>query len=127
MCGWGAVGPKGNPTQKAMKFVSNNRGLLNSVLKRCDGSHVHEVIQGHATSKSAHYPVAMVQSLLKQIVTLALERDSSRFLFANPRKKHAWVPNVAFTTWAAPSLTIDDNEVLFLDINKDVSAWSELL
>jgi hypothetical protein len=83
-CQWGKVHPEsGLPVEKAIRLASNNIGLLNSAIRRCEGdakcpSH-HWLEGGKNVKASQEYQIDWVKSVLLQLRREIAKKDPFRW------------------------------------------------
>ena len=75
MCRFGMVGRHGLPMKKRVRWIGTHPLFMHHLDKQCRGDHLHEAVAGSNTGKSAEYPPALADTIVRAYLEVVAEED----------------------------------------------------
>ena len=75
LCMFGLTGKAGLPMKKRVRFIATHPYFIEELDKQCDGSHVHELVEGSNTAASACYPPLLADAICRAYWRIVVEED----------------------------------------------------
>ncbi|CAK9003523.1 unnamed protein product, partial [Durusdinium trenchii] len=75
LCMFGLTGKAGLPMKKRVRFIATHPYFIEELDKQCDGSRVHELVEGSNAAASACYPPLLADAICRAYWRIVVEED----------------------------------------------------